>query len=312
MPRSLRLVALALPLLLAGGTPAQTFQGLDTPPPPPKKPKPSTSSTTKPASATQTSGQQGLGLDLTTPAPPPAKTDLPMPPPPPSKKGTAPTTTFEALDVSGRTADRQRLEAANASFQRGEYDKAALAAWELMNDPKMAPLQLESQYLLGKTLYRMGQYHSALGEFSQILARGQDTRFFSKSLEWLFFISHKTVNESVILDEVARYANAQWPERYQDEFHYLLARYYFVRGRALDTVEQKGEAAKSFEETRKLTAQIPKSDRFYPPGQVPRGAHLDPRPERTPGAGGDEGGGPGDAARAGSERGGREDRGRDP
>jgi len=132
-----------------------------------------------------------------------------------------------------------------------------------MNDPKMAPLQLESQYLLGKTLYRMGQYHSALGEFSQILARGKDTRFFSKSLEWLFFISHKTVNESVILDEVARYANADWPERYQDEFHYLLARYYFVRGRALDTVEQKGEAAKSFEDTRKLTAQIPKSDKFY-------------------------------------------------
>jgi tetratricopeptide (TPR) repeat protein len=186
-----------------------------------------------------------------------------MPPPPPPKKGTAPTTTFEALDVTGRTADRQRLEAANASFNRGEYDKAALAAWELMNDPKMAPLQLESQYLLGKTLYRMGQYHAALGEFSQILAKGKDTKFFSKSLEWLFFISHKTVNESVVLDEVARYANADWPERYQDEFHYLLARYHFVRGRALDTVEQKGEAAKSFEDARKLTALIPKSDRFY-------------------------------------------------
>src|SRR5262249_15558329 len=87
--------------------------------------------------------------------------------------------------------------------------------------------------------------------------------FFSKSLEWLFFISHKTVNESVILDEVARYANADWPERYQDEFHYLLARYYFVRGRALDTVGQKQEAAKSFEEGRKLTGQVRGSSPFY-------------------------------------------------
>ncbi|HTS81368.1 MAG TPA: adventurous gliding motility protein GltC [Myxococcaceae bacterium] len=270
MFRSLRLLALALPLVMAAGAFGQAFQGLDTPPPPKKKSKPKSSTTngTKPASTTAApaastaSGTQDLGLDLSTPAPaPPPKAEAP--PPPPSKKGTAPTTTFEALDVTGRTADRQRLEAANASFNRGEYDKAALAAWELMNDPKMAPLQLESQYLLGKTLYRMGQYHSALGEFSQILARGKDTRFFSKSLEWLFFISHKTVNESVILDEVARYANADWPERYQDEFHYLLARYYFVRGRALDTVEQKGEAAKSFEDTRKLTAQIPKSDKFY-------------------------------------------------
>ncbi len=141
-----------------------------------------------------------------------------------------------------------------------------------MNDPKMAPLQLESQYLLGKTLYRMGQYHAALGEFSQILARGQDTHFFSKSLEWLFFISHKTVNESVILDEVARYANAEWPERYQDEFHYLLARYYFVRGRALDTVEQKAEAAKSFEEARKLPRRSRRATASTPRPSTSRGS----------------------------------------
>ena len=108
----------------------------------------------------------------------------------------------------------------------------------MMNDPKMAPLQLEAQYLLAKTLYRMGLYHSSLGEFSQILARGTDTKFFG-SLEWLFFISHKTMNETVILDEIARYANYEFPEQFRDEFHYLLARYHFVRGRALDQVEQK-------------------------------------------------------------------------
>jgi len=286
MFRSLRPHAFLALLVIAGGAWGQTFQGLDSPQQPKKKKAKKSSSsksasskatttaapasattpaTTAPAATPAKATQQDLGLDLS--AQPqhqaPAKQELPMPPPPPSKKGTAPTTTFEALDVTGRTADRQRLEAANASFNRGEYDKAALAAWELMNDPKMAPLALESQYLLGKTLYRMGQYHAALGEFSQILARGKDTKFFSKSLEWLFFISHKTVNESVILDEVARYANADWPERYQDEFHYLLARYYFVRGRALDTVEQKAEAAKAFEDARKLTLQIPKSDRFY-------------------------------------------------
>ena len=291
MFRSLRPLVVLLALVIAGGAGAQTFQGLDSPQQPKKKkaakksssstksaaPKSSAASTTAPsvtpASATvpaaaapaatpaKATSAQDLGIDLSA-APAKAQQDVPVPPPPP-KKGIAPTTTFEALDVTGRTADRQRLEAANASFNRGEYDKAALAAWELMNDPKMAPLQLESQYLLGKTLYRMGQYHAALGEFSQILARGKDTKFFGKSLEWLFFISHKTVNESVILDEVARYANADWPDRYKDEFHYLLARYHFVRGRALDTVDQKVEAAKSFEEARKLALTIPPSSRFY-------------------------------------------------
>ena len=265
----LRSTTLVLVLLFSGAAVAQ-FQGLDQPPPPPKKkkaPPPKSPAATTPATSTPatstpaaTGSGQDLGLDLSQPAQP---TTPPPPPPPPSKKGAAPTTTFEALDVTGRTADRQRLDAANAAFNRGEYDKAALAAWELMNDPKMAPLQIESQYLLGKTLYRMGQYHAALGEFSEILARGQNTRYFSKSLEWLFFISHKTVNESVILDEVARHANAEWPERYRDEFYYLLARYYFVRGRALDTVEQRAEAARSFDDARKLAQKIPGSDPFY-------------------------------------------------
>jgi len=187
-----------------------------------------------------------------------------MPPPPGAgRKATAPTTTFEALDVTGKTADRQRLEAANALFLAKDYEKAALAAWDLINDPKMAPLQLESQYLLGKTLYRMGLYYSALGEFSQILSRGEQTRFFSKSLEWLFFIGRKTTNESIILDEVARYANAEWPEQYRNEFYYLLARYQFVRGRALDQVEQKAEAAKSFQEAHRLAAKVPRGDAFY-------------------------------------------------
>src|SRR5215472_5749029 len=146
MFRSLRSHALLLSLMVAGGVSAQSFQGLDSPQQPSKKKKKtakkstSGSKSTTPASvtapasattpattapaATPAKAQQDLGLDLS--APPPAQAPLP-----PSKKGTAPTTTFEALDVTGRTADRQRLEAANASFNRGEYDKAALAAWEL-------------------------------------------------------------------------------------------------------------------------------------------------------------------------------------
>jgi tetratricopeptide (TPR) repeat protein len=285
MLRSLRAAALVL-LLLTVPAGAQTFQGLDsTPPkPPPKKKKPAPkpppaaedTATSSPApavpAATQATpapaGEPGLGVDLSQPTPvaPKSAKDLPMPPPPgagPGKKGSAPTTSFEALDVTGKTADRQRLEAANAQFIAKEYEKAALAAWDLINDPKMAPLQLESRYLLGKTLYRMGLYHSALGEFSQILARGEQTRFFSKSLEWLFFIGRKTTNESIILDEVARYANAVWPEQYRNEFYYLLARYEFVRGRALDQVEQKADAAKSFQEAHRLAAKVPRGDAFY-------------------------------------------------
>src|SRR5678815_1623394 len=146
MFRSLRPLVVLLALVIAGGAGAQTFQGLDSPQQPKKKkaakksssstksaaPKSSAASTTAPsvtpASATvpaaaapaatpaKATSAQDLGIDLSA-APAKAQQDVPVPPPPP-KKGTAPTTTFEALDVTGRTADRQRLEAANASFNR--------------------------------------------------------------------------------------------------------------------------------------------------------------------------------------------------
>lgn len=178
--------------------------------------------------------------------------------------GTAPTMTFDAVDVSGKTADRQKLDVAVSLFKNDQYEQAAMAGYEIIKDPKMAGLHVEARYVVAKALYRMGLYHSSLGEFSKILAVGPQTKFFKTSLEWLFFISRKTKNETVILDEIARYANAEFPEKFRSEFHYLLARYHFVRGKALDQVGQPDQADKSFSEVQRLATLIPKTDAFYP------------------------------------------------
>ena len=180
------------------------------------------------------------------------------------EKGSAGAMSFEGLDVSGKTADRQRIDALQKQFAGDQYEAAALGAQEIIDDPKSAPLQVEARYVLAKSLYRLGMYHSALGEFSKILELGERSKFFKSSLEWLFYISHKTTNEQVILDEIAKYSNFEFPEKFRSEFHYLLARYYFVRGRALDQVDQKAEADKSFDQVKRLVLLVPKGDPFFP------------------------------------------------
>jgi tetratricopeptide (TPR) repeat protein len=208
-----------------------------------------TSTPTVPASQPDSSSM-GMGLDLT------AET--------PSAPKAAPTMSFDAVDVSGKSGDRQRLDVAISLFKNEEYEKAAMSSFEMLQDAKLAGLHLEARYVLAKALYRMGLYHSSLGEFSKILAVGPETKFFRTSLEWLFFISRKTKNETVILDEIAKYANQEFPERFRTEFHYLLARYHFVRGKALDQVGRQEDADKSFNEVKRLTLLIPKTDVFYP------------------------------------------------
>ena len=224
--------------------PTATMPPLDVTPPVVSAPAPNPTAQVKVSNG-------GFGLDLTgvTPLPKPTKT--------------APVMTFEAVDVSGKSAERQKIDAAIALFKQDQYEQSAMASWALLNDPKYAAQAIEAHYVLAKSLYRLGLYHSSLTEFSKILAGGQDTKFFPVALEWLFFISHKTVNENVILDQIARYSNFDFPEKYKDEFHYLLARYYFVRGSALDQIDQKGEADKSFADVKRLAVTVPQASPFF-------------------------------------------------
>jgi hypothetical protein len=261
------LVLMSVLMLAAPASAQMNFEGLDLGGKKKKKPKPDKDNGDKKKDPDKDSGGSSEvkipegGLDLTKQ---PEKDDK-------KSGGSSPTMSFEGVDVSGKAADRQKLDAAVKEFKNDNYEQAAIAAYELMQDPKMAALATESQYLLAKSLYRMNMFHSSLGEFSKILAKGPQTKFFKSSLEWLFFISRKTVNEQVVLDEIAKYANFEFPERFRSEFRYLLARYHFVRGKALDEVEQKGEADKSFEEVKRLVLMIPKGDAFYPKGKYLEG-----------------------------------------
>src|SRR5438105_2899787 len=72
------------------------------------------------------------GLDLTKP---PEKEE--------KSRGNAPTMSFEGVDVSGKAADRQKLDAAVREFKDESYELAALHSYDLMQDPKMAGLQTE-------------------------------------------------------------------------------------------------------------------------------------------------------------------------
>ncbi len=275
MKRSLLLVGLCVVSFGVSTTASAQFQGLDLG----KKGSKSKSKTKSKGKDTKKDDKKDDsaavplpegGLDLNKPA---EKADAP----PPKKEAptkSAPMMSLEGVELTGKTGDRQRLDAAAALFKQEQYEQAALASSELMNDPKMAALHLEANYLLAKSLYRMGLYHSSLGEFSRVLAKGPSSKFFKSSLEWLFFISRKTVNETVVLDEIAKYANADFPDRFKSEFRYLLARYNFVRGKALDDAEQKGEADKSFEELRRLVLMIPNGDPFFPKAKYLEGLAL--------------------------------------
>jgi hypothetical protein len=167
------------------------------------------------------------------------------------------------LKKGGPGPERSRLEAIAQMYKEGHYEEAAGAAYGAMLDSTRPRQAAESEYLLAKSLYQMKMYHSSLHHFSRVLARGEKGKFFKPSLEWLLFISRKTVDDSIVLDDVARYPNAEFPVRYQSEFRYLLARYQMERAEALLQAGQLAEGRASLKEAQRLLDLVPSTSPFF-------------------------------------------------
>ncbi len=195
----------------------------------------------------------GLGLDLSA-HPPTVRRSLASPPAP---------LVLPGLAVGKGGATRVQLDGIAKQYKSGDYREAAVGAWDALQKAGDPVQSAEAEYLLAKSLYKLKMYHSALHHFSRVLARGERGKFFRPSLEWLFFISRKTVDESIVLDDVARWANVEFPVRYQSEFRYLLARYYLERAEALFQAGQLPEGRAALHEARRLVEMVPATTPYF-------------------------------------------------
>ncbi|HWV38983.1 MAG TPA: hypothetical protein VN033_10965, partial [Vulgatibacter sp.] len=173
------ILALMAAAMIAGG-PARalaqfSFEGLDlsedeeAPKSPPKKLKPPPKQAPRQAPKKKPPARRSAGKKQV-----PAPQEAPAPPP---------VLTFEGLDVEGKTSDRQKLDAATRLFREGSFESAALGFHEILQDPGAVDQYPQAEYLLGKSLYRLGMYHSALSVFKRILAKGETHPYFATSLE---------------------------------------------------------------------------------------------------------------------------------
>lgn len=141
---------------------------------------------------------------------------------------------FGGLNV--QSAERERFEAALSLMADEDYDKAALEFKFFLTDPAYGEFRPETEYQLGKALYKLGFFGAALKQFQDILEQGPAHKRYRKAVEWLFFMSRKIADQTPVLAELARFRNVAFPKAYRNEYNYLLAKYLFVQS---DTFEVK-------------------------------------------------------------------------
>ena len=190
---------------------------------------------------------QGLGIDLGGPQKPkkpePQKPAQPM--------------TLDVINVAGRTAGRQRMDAAKKLYDEKAWESAAMAFDEILRDRSIAAEHDEARYRLAQSLEKLGLYYSAFSRYEEILAKGtQGSKYYYNALDGLFSSARHMANDRVVLAGTARLAGEKMPAEYQDRLNLLLARYHYERGRALTEAGQQPEAKREIDEARRLAALI--------------------------------------------------------
>ncbi|MEM1418550.1 MAG: hypothetical protein AAGH15_26890 [Myxococcota bacterium] len=152
----------------------------------------------------------------------------------------------EALANALRLYQQERYQEAAVQFQRvveGETQDAA------------ANVQ-KGEFFLGKCLYHLRYYQSALAIFDEIGQRGAQHLYFNQTLQWLAQLASQLPEPAGIIEKVGRYGVEELEQFNTDESRELYEELLYIMGRF-----KYGQG--EFDQGIELFARVPQASRFY-------------------------------------------------
>lgn len=146
----------------------------------------------------------------------------------------------EALANALRLYQQERFQEAAVQFQR-----------VVEGETQDAPANVQkAQFFLGKCLYHLRFYQSALAIFDEITQQGQAHLYFSQTLQWLAQLATQLPEPAGIIDKVGRYGaeqldqfnTAESAELY-NQLLFLLGRYKYGQGEFQEAIDLFGRVA---------------------------------------------------------------------
>lgn len=152
----------------------------------------------------------------------------------------------EALANALRLYQQERHEEASVQFQRVVEGESPDAPGNVQ----------KAQFFLGKSLYHLHYYQSALAVFDEISQLGRGHLFFDQTLQWLAQLATQLPESAGIIDKVGRFGTEQLEQFNTAEnmelYHqllYLMGRSKYNQGEfepAIALFEQVGRESKSY------------------------------------------------------------------
>ncbi|MDY0058367.1 MAG: tetratricopeptide repeat protein [Myxococcota bacterium] len=147
----------------------------------------------------------------------------------------------EALDLGASSNASKFLDDGLRLYDAKDYAGSSLELYKVVaaKDPESQRFRPKAEYSLGKALYRMGFLQSSLGYFNKIAEAGKEHKYHRATLKWLYLI-HRSLGDPAILEKIAVYDVADYPENYRADIAFLVGQYHYRRGNLDDALRSLG------------------------------------------------------------------------
>ena len=134
-------------------------------------------------------------------------------------------------------------------YQQEHYQEAAVQFQRVVEgETQDAPANVQkAQFFLGKCLYHLRYYQSALAVFDEIGQQGQAHLFFNQTLQWLAQLASQLPEPAGIIEKVGRYGVDQLQQFNNDESRQLYNQLLFLMGRFKYSQGEFDEAIRLFD-----------------------------------------------------------------
>jgi hypothetical protein len=143
-------------------------------------------------------------------------------------------------------------------YAQERYEEAAVQFQRVVEgDTQDAPANVQKgQFFLGKSLYHLRYYQSALAVFDEISEMGRNHLFFDQTLQWLAQLASQLPEPAGIIDKVGRFGTDQLEQFNTSDNADLYNQLLYVMGRSK---YNEGE----FEQAIELFQQVDRSNKWY-------------------------------------------------
>lgn len=131
-------------------------------------------------------------------------------------------------------------------YQQERYQEAAVQFQRVVEgESQDAPANVQkAQFFLGKCLYHLRYYQSALAIFDEIGQQGQGHLYFGQTLQWLAQLASQLPEPAGIIEKVGRYGvdqleqfNTAESQELYNELLYIMGRYKYAQGEFEPAIE---------------------------------------------------------------------------